>query len=1291
MKEGSILGLCLLGCGVTVAASIALGAEIRPVGVLENNPGKYSRCVAISEDGVWVVGNSKKMDANLVLCDWPFYWSAATGMQDMGNPGGGNSYVTACASLWNGQMVAAGNVGGMARKWFNGSWSILPGQGSSVRSVYCISRDEATQETWIGGSSYPAENEKAYRYRWSNNSYIDFWGYYQDVYGIAHNGWGVGKNNWGNGQTNPDWRYDHPIFIFDWMYNCAGGGNCGWDQLKRFAGYGDGQCYKGRATAIAPSARWAVGYLTYNPSDLGLYHAFKWQVPANPQPAPEPGLVWPRPIDLGALPGDTISYAYCVSDHATNPVIGGTSYLPSRGEKAVYWDNAGVHDLAAVLQNLGVSLTRWPALSRILGISANGQVLCGYGYYDDDNNPATPAVQMGFVANLATCACPPAILQQPLPQSLCAGGTAQFFVDAAGEGTIGYQWQKNQMNLSDGGHYAGVTTTTLTISNADAADVGNYRCIVSNAYGSVSSSEAPLAVASGLPPAPMDGLPTADAADRITWKWADVSGETGYRVKDAGGVNRSGDLAAAVTQWQETGLTPNTPYARQVHAFNGCGESVGAAGQSRYTLAAACTYGTGTTSPTVYSDRGPSAAGLSANASVTFTATNGFGDGANKVSQFGCLWDQTAGDPASWTGESIWSAGTLVKQVGAGGSWYLHLRSYNSDTPKAANPTVLNLGPYTVGAGAISCLQNPGFENGFASGVGNNWTKYNYAGNVTCTDGTSQVRTGAHSQQVYTPNSGSEGGVYQRFDAVVGATYTVRVWMKVSSSSNGYAYLGVDPYGGTDSHSGNIVWNGSNSTSWVAQTWSGQACGSKITVFLDMSSTNSSSATGWFDDAEPACGDAPDVPADGTPIALSTGAIRWVWTDVVGETGYRVKDAGGINLSGDLPANATQWDETTGIAPNTLYTRRIHAFNGFGESAGSPGQSRYSLIETPTGVTFGTITATSIDVSPAGTLSNLTAGTSGGRTSNTTAGTSSGWVQSQGVWTCSGLSPNTPYTFVARARNGESVETTDSPAASRCTLSVPPGPDSVVPSTTSPCVNGPILWTAAGGFGPGTVQYYRWAWDQSPTHAWTDAETQWSSGTIPTWPTSMGTWYLHVKGYNAEDVGNGTYDYAVTVTRPATVITQQPLPQTAYLHGTARFTVAATGEGSLTYRWQKNGVDLSDGGHYSGTATDVLTISNADSSDATNYRCVVTGGCGSVTSNAVDLTVGPTVQADRAADADVDLADFAVFQHCFNGPNRPAGQADCGRSDLDGDSDVDLSDFAVFQGCFNGPNRPPRC
>jgi hypothetical protein len=37
----------------------------------------------------------------------------------------------------------------------------------------------------------------------------------------------------------------------------------------------------------------------------------------------------------------------------------------------------------------------------------------------------------------------------------------------------------------------------------------------------------------------------------------------------------------------------------------------------------------------------------------------------------------------------------------------------------------------------------------------------------------------------------------------------------------------------------------------------------------------------------------------------------------------------------------------------------------------------------------------------------------------------------------------------------------------------------------------------------------------------------WSSGTIATTPTGKGTWYLHVQGYNGEDVSNGSHDYVL--------------------------------------------------------------------------------------------------------------------------------------------------------------------
>lgn len=1185
---------------VVIETPLAFSAEIWVVGVMEETAGKYSRCKAMSEDGQWVVGLSRKSGL-----DWPFFWSKGGGLQDMGNPGGTNADVTGCARYDDGSLCACGNIGGLGRKWQSGSWSILPPQpGGGVRSVYAMTHDLATGTTWIAGSSYPVENEKAYRYHAESGSYIDYWGYYQDAYGVAHNGWAVGKNNWGNGQTNPDWRYNHPIFIFDWTKDGGAGGDCGWDQLKRFAGYGDTEYYKGQATAIGPSAKWATGYLTYNPSDLGFYHAFKWQIPASPQLAPEPGLTWARPVDLGVLGGgDTLSFGYCISNSATNPVIGGTSYGTFKygGYKAVYWDNAGVHDLYAVLEGLGVDMARWASLARVYGISADGNVMVGYGAYDDDNDPGTAPVDMGFLVDLvSTTPQPPTITQQPAPQTSCFGGMATFTVVATGAGSLTYQWQKNQVDLTNGGHYAGVTTTRFTVTNADADDVANYRCVVANLYGSATSNEVALSLAYNPPPTPADGAPTADGADRITWKWADVAGETGYRVKDAGGMTKSGDLPADTSQWQENAISANTLYTRMVYAYNPCGESAGSAGQSKYTAALAPTYGSGTASPTVSCDKSSSSAGLIANSNVTFTATNGFGSGANKVGQFGYLWNQNAGNPSSWTGEQYWTTGQLVKQVGSNGTtWYLHLRSYNDDSPKAVNTTVLNLGPYSVGGTGFTCLQNAGFESGFTSGVGNNWAKYNYSGNVTCADDTVQYHGGLHSQRIDSSSSSNEGGVYQRFDVASGQSYTVRAWLKCSNMQIA-PYIGLDAYGGTDPQSGTISWTAvPTSTTWVQSSQTITAASSVITVYLDAVATGTAGSL-WVDDAEPACSDIPSPPIDGTPVALGTTSIRWNWSDVANETGYRVKDTGGTSMSGDLAANTTHWDEVTGIAANTQYTRRIYAFNASGESGPSSGQTLYSLIQTPSGLTFGTLTAASINVSADGPFSNLTLGNSGVRVSNTTTGSNSGWQTSLDTWTSSGLAANTQYSFVARARSGDAIETADCASADQWTLSVPPTSGSIIPDKPTACVNQTITWTAVNGFGAGQVAYYRYAWDQEPTHTWTDLQTQWSGGTITTMPTAPGAWYLHVQGYNFADVANGTYDYSVTT-------------------ATA---VAADFDGDC----------------------------DVDQDDYDLFEVCASGA-------GVPHGAGCSPR-DLDVDGDIDQADFAVFQRCCSGENTPA-DPDC--------------------------------
>ena len=144
------------------------------------------------------------------------------------------------------------------------------------------------------------------------------------------------------------------------------------------------------------------------------------------------------------------------------------------------------------------------------------------------SSPATLATTNGF---------PPNITQQPTSQSVAAGGTASFAVLASGTGSLSYQWQKNQVNLADGGHNSGSTTGTLTVTNADSTDVASYGCVVTNVYGSATSSPATLTLATNAGGAftltkipALSGDTTSDArAITPDGRWvAGLSGSRGF-------------------------------------------------------------------------------------------------------------------------------------------------------------------------------------------------------------------------------------------------------------------------------------------------------------------------------------------------------------------------------------------------------------------------------------------------------------------------------------------------------------------------------------------------------------------------------------------------------------------------------------------------------------------------------------------------------------------------------------------------------------------------------------------
>ena len=87
----------------------------------------------------------------------------------------------------------------------------------------------------------------------------------------------------------------------------------------------------------------------------------------------------------------------------------------------------------------------------------------------------------------------PVITAQPVQTTVAPGATATLTVTATG--ATSYQWQLNKSNISDSpGHISGSTLPTLTITGVTNSDVGHYRVLVSNASGSVYSSDAPLAL-----------------------------------------------------------------------------------------------------------------------------------------------------------------------------------------------------------------------------------------------------------------------------------------------------------------------------------------------------------------------------------------------------------------------------------------------------------------------------------------------------------------------------------------------------------------------------------------------------------------------------------------------------------------------------------------------------------------------------------------------------------------------------------------------------------------------------
>ena len=128
-----------------------------------------------------------------------------------------------------------------------------------------------------------------------------------------------------------------------------------------------------------------------------------------------------------------------------------------------------------------------------------------------------------------------------------------------------------------------------------------------------------------------------------------------------------------------------------------------------------------------------------------------------------------------------------------------------------------------------------------------------------------------------------------------------------------------------------------------------------------------------------------------------------------------------------------------------------------------------------------------------------------------------------------------------------------------------------------------------------------------------------SSYTTPGTTTSdSGSAFDVVISNSAGTVTSSAATLTVNAAAVAPAITTQPVNQAVTAGQTATFSVTATGTAPLSYQWQKNGSNISGA-----TSSSYTTPATTTPDSGSTFKVVVSNSAGSVTSNAVTLTVNP--------------------------------------------------------------------
>ena len=779
---------------------------------------------------------------------------------------------------------------------------------------------------------------------------------------------------------------------------------------------------------------------------------------------------------------------------------------------------------------------------------------------------------------------PPTITTQPSNQSVNAGANATFTVVASG--ATSYQWQKDGVNIS------GATSSGYTRSNVQVADTGFYRCIVSNAGGSVTSSSAQL-ILNGTPTAPATGTglqaayydnidftaltlsrvdPTVNfawglgspdpsiGADQFSVRWSGqvqprysqtitfyTATDDGARLwvngvllidkwVDQGGTEWSGSIA----------LTAGQNYNIQYDYYEnggGAGATLSWSSPSQVKEIIPSTQLFASVPPTITTQPQGQTASPSANA--TFSVV--------------------AGGTAPLTYQ--WRL-NQVNISGATGSSYTRNNVQSADVGYYSVVVGNAVGSVTSSEAALALNTGIIFNETFESGNLNNWGIA--TGSSALAISTAQHSSGSYSAQVTT----SANKMFHNLGAEIDGHARVTFWIYDDSGTQTRCFGDVRGYTGAGYADGGVAQTFAIGRYSVGfGTGTGNLAGEVVNTANYQGRVLSGANTGWFN----------------LNTARATG---WHKFEI-----ERLSDGSTINFFADgvlsrqiTGATSTTWDDVTigSIGSGTT------GGNGWFDDVKVEYYDLASITTQPANQTVGTGSTATFTVATSGNVTGYQWRKNGVNISGaTSAALTLGNVQ---------MSDAADYSVIVI--NALGVVASSSATLTVNAVATPPTITTQPQSQTAIMGDTVTMTVAATGSDPLSYQ-----WRKNGADIVGETQSIYAQQNVQA--ADAGSYTVVV----SNSAGSATSSAATLTVNIPPSITAQPASQAVSPGANVNFSVIATGTAPLSYQWRFNGNNIA------GETASVYTRVNVSSGDAGNYSVAISNVAGSITSADAVLTV----------------------------------------------------------------------